>query len=166
MAEFVKDLNLGWQLASGVANVDQRSGSVHFDERMVTQGSGITLIDDGAQARFYACDGSYPMADVYPITVAAGGTLRVNSPYNHQTGRMWVMDANGVEILNHEPNKFSSRQYNETTAPVSAGTHYLHVELRGRRSCEYTMNIQVDGSTAGNADGSIFNLYGAADPNS
>jgi len=166
MAEFVKDLNLGWQLASGVANVDQRSGSVHFDERMCTQGSGITLVDDGARARFYACDGSYPMSDVYEINVRAPGTLRVSSNYNHQTGRMWVMNSNGVEVLNHEPNKFSSRQYNETTATVTDGIHHLYIELRGRRSCEYTMNIQVDGSTLGNADGSIFDLYGQADPNS
>ena len=161
MAEFVKDLNLGWQLASGVQQPNQRSGSVHFDERMVNQGSGIILKDAGAGARFYAADGSMAMSDIYEVDVLDTGTLQCNTPYSHQTGNIVVLNSGGVEILKHHPAKTETRDTTVTTATLQAsGVHYVYVHLEGRRSCEYTMNLGVEGSTLGNSNGSTGDLYG------
>ena len=134
MAEFVKDLNLGWQLASGVTQVDQRSGSVHFDERMVNQGSGIILNASGANCLFYQCDGSFPMADVYELDVLASGTMRIQTPYSHQLGDVWVLNAAGEEVISHQRSKYTQRDNSSTTGTLNgAGTHYLYIGLRGRR---------------------------------
>lgn len=162
MAEFVKDTDLNWNLASGVEQTDQRSGSVLFDERLVNQGSGIVLKDNGSYARFYACDGSYPMADIYELDVLISGTVQVQTPSFHQLGKVWILDESGQEVVIHQPNKYSSnRNTGVTAAPINgSGTHYLYIELDGRRSCEYDLLVQINDSALGNDAGSTDDLYG------
>jgi hypothetical protein len=152
MAEFVKDLSLGWSLASGVAEADQRSGSVHFDQRRVNQGSGVILVDQGRNARGYAVDGAYPLSDIWQLDILDLGTLRIQTPYSHQMGDVWVLNEQGQEVLRHEPSKYTRRDYGSSTVALGAsGVHYMYVELRGRRSCEYRTLIQIDGSQLGNS---------------
>lgn len=152
MAEFVKDLSLGWSLASGVAESDQRSNSVHFDQRLVHQGSGVVVVNQGANARFYGVDGSYPLSDIWEIDVLDSGTLRVQTPYHMQAGTVWVLDGSGNEVLTHQPSKYTRRDFSETVATIAtSGTHYMYQELKGRRSCEYRTLIQIDGSELGNS---------------
>ena len=151
MAEFVKDLSRSWVLASGVTQADMRSGSIHFDQRAVTPGSGVQLLASGADARTYVAEGSYKLADYWPIQLLASGTLRVQTPYSMQTGPVYILNEQGEEVIAHEPSPYTRRDLSSTTATVNdTGTYYMYVTLNGRRSCEYRGFTQIDGSTAGN----------------
>ena len=150
MAEFVKDLSLGWVLASGVADDNQRSNSVHFDQRRVDQGSGIIIPGEGANARFYAADGNFPISDIWELQVLDSGTLRVQTPYHMQAGKTRIFDETGTEVLSHQPSKFSRRDVSETAVALNgSGIYYMYQELKGRRSCEYRTLVQIDDSTLG-----------------
>lgn len=151
MAEFVKDLSLGWALASGVTSADQRSNSVHFDQRRVNQGSGVVVVNQGANARFYSVDGSYPLSDIWEISILDSGNLRLQTPYHMQAGTVFVLDSEGNEVIAHQPSKYTRRDMSETVVPITtSGTHYMYQELKGRRSCEYRTLLQIDGSELGN----------------
>ena len=152
MAEFVKNLSLGWALASGVSEVDQRSNSVHFDERRVHQGSGVILVDQGASARQYAVDGNYPLSDIWQLDILDSGNLRIQTPESHDMGDVWILNEQGEEVLRHKPSKYTRRDFENSTATLGAsGVHYLYVELEGRRSSEYRAIVQIDGSVLGNS---------------
>lgn len=145
MSQFTKDSELDSTLASGLQSSAFRTGSTHFDQRRTLDASGVVV--NTAQARTYVADGSYGIADYYPLTFNATGILQVNIRDINSCGDVIILNAAGTEVMTASPSKFSSRDNSVTRTTINAsGTHYAYIQLLGRSGSEYKVGISLSSS--------------------
>lgn len=161
--ELVKNLTSNAILASGVTPANQvpqgRAYSVEFDQRRVTGGSGISIVNNGALFKPYSAEGVFDISDIYPVTLLNTGTIRAQIPEQSQCRGLFVIDSTGATIVEIHPSKYGDRSALSATGTVStSGLAHIYVDSGARSSCKYRAFVQIDGSTLGDGDPQTPNL--------